>query len=96
MGSFMKVCFLIASQAKEQTATVLGKGAKKRASQVALGLKDQAASVGDARDSGLILELGRSPGAGNDDALQYSCLENGMDREACGLQSMVLKRVGHG
>ena len=31
---------------------------------------------------GLILGLGRSPGEGNGDPLQYSCLENSMDRGA--------------
>ena len=35
-----------------------------------------------ARDSGLIPEPGRSPGVGNGNPLQYSCLENPMDREA--------------
>ena len=30
----------------------------------------------------------RSPGEGNGNPLQYSCPENPMDREACGLQSM--------
>ena len=34
------------------------------------------ASAGDAGDVGLIPELGRSPGEGNDKPLQYSCLEN--------------------
>ena len=33
-------------------------------------------------DPGLILALGTSPGAGKGDPLQYSCLENSMDREA--------------
>ena len=33
-------------------------------------------------DLGLIPELGRSPGEGNDNPLPYSCLENPMDREA--------------
>ena len=33
-------------------------------------------------DPGLISELGRSPGVGNGNPLQYSCLENSMDREA--------------
>ena len=33
-----------------------------------------------AGDPGLILGLGRSPGEGNDNPLQYSCLENSMDR----------------
>ena len=44
---------------------------------------------------GLIPELGRSPGEGNGNPLQYSCLENSMDRGAGGLQSMGSQRVGH-
>ena len=40
------------------------------------------ASASDARDRGLIPGLGRSPGEGNGNPLQYSCLENPMDREA--------------
>ena len=36
----------------------------------------------NARDSGSIPRLGRSPGGGNGNPLQYSCLENSMDREA--------------
>ena len=36
----------------------------------------------DAVDMGSIPVSGRSPGAGNGNALQYSCLENSMDREA--------------
>ena len=31
----------------------------------------------------------RSPGEGNGNPLRYSCLENSMDGEACGLESMV-------
>ena len=34
----------------------------------------------DAGDPGLIRGLGRPPGEGNDNPLQYSCLENPMDR----------------
>ena len=34
----------------------------------------------NARDAGLNLGLGRAPGVGNDSPLQYSCLENSMDR----------------
>ena len=34
------------------------------------------------RDTGSIPGLGRSPGEGNGNALQYSCLENSMDKEA--------------
>ena len=40
------------------------------------------ASAGDAGDAGLIPGLGRSPGEGNGNPLQYSCLENSMDRGA--------------
>ena len=36
----------------------------------------------DARDQGLIPELGSSSGEGNGNPLQYSCWENAMDREA--------------
>ena len=36
----------------------------------------------DAKDLGLILGLGRSPGEGHGNPLQYSCLENPMDRGA--------------
>ena len=34
----------------------------------------------DVKDVGLIPGLGRSPGVGNDNSFQYSCLENPMDR----------------
>ena len=36
----------------------------------------------DARNAGLIPGLGRSPGKGNGDPLQYSCLGNSLDRGA--------------
>ena len=38
---------------------------------------------------------GRSPGKGNDNPLQYVCLENPVDRESGGLQSIGLQIVGH-
>jgi len=41
---------------------------------------DVKASVYNAGDQGLIPGLGRSPGEGNGSPLQYSCLENPMDR----------------
>ena len=44
--------------------------------------KNLPASVGDARVIGLIPGLGRSPGGGNGNPLQYSCLENSKDRGA--------------
>ena len=46
-------------------------------------------------DLGLIPGLGRSPGEGNGNPLQYSCLENPMDEKPGRLQSMGLQRVGH-
>ena len=54
-----------------------------RASQVVLLVKNLPANAGD---SGSIPGLGRSPGEGNGDPLQYSCLGNPMDREPGGLQ----------
>ena len=43
-------------------------------------VKKPPASEGDAEDMGLILGSGRSLRGGNDSPLQYSCLENPMDR----------------
>ena len=40
------------------------------------------ANAGDARDSSLVPGLGRSPGGGNGNPLQYSCLGNPRDRGA--------------
>ena len=37
-------------------------------------------NAGDTRDMGSVPGLGRSPGVGNGNPLQYSCLENSMDR----------------
>ena len=45
-------------------------------------VKNLPASAGDARDVGSSLGSGRSPGAEKDNPLQYSCLENPMDRGA--------------
>ena len=42
-------------------------------------VKDLPANAGDAGNAGLIPELGRSPGEGNGNPLQYSCLENSVD-----------------
>ena len=50
------------------------------ASQVALMLNNPPASAGDARDLGSIAGSGRSPGVGNGNPFQDSCLENSMDR----------------
>ena len=45
-------------------------------------VKNPPVNAGDARDAGSIPGLGRSPGGGHGNPLQYSCLENPMDREA--------------
>ena len=44
--------------------------------------KEPPASAGNVRDAVLIPGLGRSPAVGNSNLLQYSCLENPMDRGA--------------
>ena len=46
------------------------------------GDSDSKESACNTGNTGLIPELGRSPGEGNDNPLQYSCLGNAMDREA--------------
>ena len=46
------------------------------------GGSDGRASACNMQDLGSIPELGRSPGEGNDNPLQYPCLENPMDRGA--------------
>ena len=45
-------------------------------------VKNPPASAGDTRDQGSFPGSGRSPGEGNGDPLQYSCLGNPMDRGA--------------
>ena len=52
--------------------------------------KTSSANAGDSKDLSSIPGLGRSPGGGYGNPLQYSCLENPMDRGAIKLQ-----RVGH-
>ena len=51
--------------------------------------KESACNAGDTGDMGLIPGLGRSPGEGHGNPLQYSCLENPMDRGA--LQAIVCR-----
>ena len=53
------------------------------------------ASAFNEGDLGSIPRLGRSPGEGKANPLQYSCLENPMDEEPGGLQSMGSQRVGN-
>ena len=68
---------------------------KARASQVALVVKNLSANARDIRDAGSIPRWGRSPEGGLGNPLQYSCLENPMDRGAGKLQSMGSQRAGH-
>ena len=51
-------------------------------SHVALGVKSPSANAGDIKNLGSIPGLGKAPGKGHGNPLQYSCLENPMDREA--------------
>ena len=58
-----------------------------RLPQVVLVLRNTPANAGDKRDSGSIPGSGGSPEGGHCYPLQYSCLENSMDRGAC--QAMI-------
>ena len=60
------------------------------ASQVALVVKNPPINAGDIRDMGLIPGLRRYPEGGHGNPLQYSCLENPMDR---GAQWVTVHRV---
>ena len=62
--------------------------------QEVLVLKNPPANAGDIRDAVLIPGSGRSPGGGHGHLLQHSCLENRMDREAGGQQSIGSKESG--
>ena len=60
-----------------------------------LVVKNLPANAGDIRDKGWILGSGRSPGEGNGNPLQYSCLENPMDRGAWWATVIGSQRVRH-
>ena len=57
-------------------------------------VKNPPANARDTRDTGSILGVGRSPAEGHGNSLQYSCLENSMDRGAW-QATMRSQRVGH-
>ena len=59
------------------------------------GGSDNKESSRNVEDLGLIPGLGRSPGEGNGNTLQYSCLGNPMDREAWQAKSIGSHRVEH-
>ena len=56
----------------------------RRVSQMVLVVKNQPANPGALRDMVSIPGLGRSPGEGHGNPLQYSCLENAVDRGTWG------------
>ena len=62
--------------------TVSNHGLRNQGFPVALVVKNLPADAGDLRDAGLIPGSGRSPGGGHGNPLQYSCMENPMDRGA--------------
>ena len=57
--------------------------------------KGKEINAGDIKDVDSIPGSERSPEVGNGNLLQCSCLENSMDRGACGLQSTESQRVRH-
>ena len=63
-------------------ASIIGGRPYLGASQVALVVKNPHANAGDIRDVSSIPGWGRSPAVGHGNPLQYSCLENPMDRGA--------------
>ena len=58
-------------------------------------VSDGKASACNAGDPGSVPGLGRSPGTGNGNPLQYSCLKIPWTKEPGGLQSIGSQRVGH-
>ena len=59
---------------ESDTTERLNRTELKGASQVVLMVKNMPAIAGDIRDAGLIPGLGRSPGGGHGNPIQYSCL----------------------
>ena len=62
---------------------------------MALVIKKLPANAGDVRDMGSIPVLGRSPGGGHGNSLQYSCLRTPWTEEPGDLPSTGLQRVRH-
>ena len=71
-------------------------GCSKTPEILLLVVKNPPAYARDIRDAGLITGLGKSPGGGYGNPLQYSCLDNPHgQRSLGGLWSIGLHRVGH-
>ena len=60
-----------------------------------MACSDGKESICNAGELGLIPGSGRSPGEGNSYPLQYSCLENPMNREAQQVTDHGSQRIGH-
>ena len=58
-------------------------------------VKNLPANAGDIRDAGSTSGLGRSPAVGNGNPLQYSCLENPMDKGTWQAIVIESQRGGH-
>ena len=67
---------------------------EERSFPVGASQKELSASVGDIESMGWIPGLGRSPGVGNGSPLQYSCLENPIDKGALWATVHGVTRVG--
>ena len=72
----------------------LNVGRERKPLQFGSVVKNPTASAGDKGDMGSIPGWKRSPGAGNDNPLQYSGQENSMDRGAWWASIMGSQRVG--
>ena len=73
--------FRVCRQAAVESSTAVSKGwLYQLQSWMISGESDDKESACNAGDTGSIPEQGRSPGEGNDNPLQYSCLGNPMDR----------------
>ena len=64
-------------------------------SRMVLVVKNPPANAGVIRDTGSVPVSGRSPGGGNSNPLQYSCLENPMDKGAWQATVHRVTRVRH-
>ena len=74
---------------------VWGKMDPRSTSQLALVVKNPPANAGDIRDADPFPGLGRSPGRGHGNPLQYSCLENPMDIGTWWATVPGSQKVGH-
>ena len=63
--------------------------------ELVLVVKNSPANARDLRDTSVIPGLGRSPEGGHDNSLQYSCMENSVDRGAWWVESMESQRIRH-